>query len=84
MGRSLAAEWATRGVNVNVICPGYISTEINAGMFDSDYGQQTLASWPRQRVMDITALDGALLYLASNASRFTTGAVIDIDDGQYI
>lgn len=84
LGRTLAREWINRGVNVNVISPGYIPTDITGGLFESERGAAMKASWPRKRLMDLDALDGALLFLASDASRFTTGAVIDIDDGQML
>lgn len=84
LGRSMAKEWVRRGINVNVLCPGYIRTELNADTFESDFGKQYVQSFARQRLMDIDALDGALLFLASEAGRFTTGAIIDIDDGQML
>jgi NAD(P)-dependent dehydrogenase (short-subunit alcohol dehydrogenase family) len=82
MARALAREWARAGINVNAICPGYIETEINADWLDQPAGQKMLAGFPRKRVMDIDALDEALLYLVSDAARYITGAVIQVDDGQ--
>ncbi|WP_298915878.1 SDR family oxidoreductase [uncultured Algimonas sp.] len=84
MGRVLALDWARMGVNVNMIAPGYIQTEINDGMFDTPYGQALLARWPRRRVIDADALDGAVLFLCSDASRQVTGTVTTIDDGQTL
>ena len=43
-----------------------------------------LAAFPRRRVMDETSLDGAVVYLVSDAARYTTGAIVQIDDGQGI
>ncbi len=84
MGRVLAHDWARLGVNVNMIAPGYIQTEINDGMFESDYGAKLLAKWPRRRVIDADALDGAVLWLSSDHSRFVTGTTVVVDDGQTL
>ncbi|MGB6228876.1 MAG: SDR family oxidoreductase [Litorimonas sp.] len=84
MGKVLALDWARMGVNVNMIAPGYIQTEINDGLFDTPYGQTMLQRWPRRRVIDADALDGAVLFLCSDASRQVTGTVTTIDDGQTL
>lgn len=84
LGRGLALEWATRGVNVNVLCPGYIHTELNDAMFTNEYGDRLVATWPRKRTMDISSLDGALLLLASDAGQFINGTVIEVDDSQSL
>ena len=84
MAKSLAIEWARQGINVNAICPGYIETEINANWLNDEGGQKMLAAFPRRRVMDATSLDGAVAYLVSDAARYTTGAIVQIDDGQGI
>jgi NAD(P)-dependent dehydrogenase (short-subunit alcohol dehydrogenase family) len=82
MAKGLAREWAKQGINVNAICPGYIETEINADWIGQPGGQKMVAGFPRKRIMDANALDGALSWLASDASHYTTGAVIQVDDGQ--
>lgn len=84
LSRVLARDWANKGVNVNVLCPGYIETDLNADWFDTDGGKKQIAKWPRRRLMDEDALDSMLLYLASDASAHTTGSVITIDDGQTL
>jgi len=84
MGRVLAHDWARLGINVNMIAPGYIQTEINDGMFDTDYGLKMLKDWPRRRVIDADALDGAMLFLCSDHSRQITGTMITVDDGQTL
>jgi NAD(P)-dependent dehydrogenase (short-subunit alcohol dehydrogenase family) len=84
MGKSLAREWANRGVNVNVVCPGYIETELNAEWFAEEGGQKQVAGFPRRRLMEEADLDPTLLYLASDASRAVTGSVFTIDDGQTL
>ena len=82
MTRSMAVEWGRFGINVNAICPGYIRTEINEAQFDSDAGQKLLATLPRRRVGDPADLDGLLLILAADESRFINGSIITADDGQ--
>lgn len=84
MGRVMAHDWARMGVNVNMIAPGYIQTEINDGLFDTPYGQSMLSAWPRRRVIDADALDGTVLHLCSDQSRQITGTVTTVDDGQAL
>ncbi len=84
MGRSLAREWANRGINVNVICPGYVRTELNAEWFDEEGGKAQIATFPRRRLMGEADLDDLALYLAAEESRAVTGSVFTIDDGQTL
>lgn len=84
LGKSLAREWANRGINVNVVCPGYIETDLNADWFRSEGGKKQLASFPRRRLMEETDLDPVVLYLLSDAARTITGSVITLDDGQSL
>jgi NAD(P)-dependent dehydrogenase (short-subunit alcohol dehydrogenase family) len=84
MGRTMAFDWAAKGVNVNVICPGYMRTDINSAYLDSPKGQAMLAQFPRHREMPVTALDPMILYLCSDASGPVTGSVFTIDDGQSL
>jgi NAD(P)-dependent dehydrogenase (short-subunit alcohol dehydrogenase family) len=84
MAKSLAREWANKGINVNAICPGYIETEINADWLAQPGGEKMIAGVPRRRVMAKDALDGAVTWLVSDAAKFTTGAIVQIDDAQGI
>lgn len=84
LGRALARDWATKGINVNVLCPGYIRTEMNDDVWEQPGGRELLAGFPRRRVMNNDALDAMILYLSSAASAQTTGSVITIDDGQTL
>jgi len=84
MGRTLAREWINRGVNVNVVCPGYIETEINADWFASEGGRKQVEGFPRRRLMTEQDLDPMTLYLVSSASRTVTGSVFTLDDGQSL
>lgn len=84
LGRVLARDWANKGVNLNILCPGYIETDLNAEWFGSEGGAKQIAKWPRRRLMGGDALDDMLAYLCSPASRFVTGSVFTIDDGQSL
>lgn len=84
LGRQFAREWARQGINVNVIQPGYIRTEIDGEWFDSEGGKAQIASWPRKRLTEISALEDMMLFFASDASRQVTGTFISVDDGQSL
>ena len=84
LARQLAREWVRQGINVNVIQPGYIRTELVGDWFDSEGGKAQVASWPRRRIMEIDALDDLVLYLSSDTSGHITGSVFTVDDGQSL
>lgn len=81
MTKSMAVEWGRYGINVNAICPGYISTEINQSHFETEQGRTLINMLPRKRLGHPEDLDGLLLLLASDESRFINGAIITADDG---
>lgn len=84
MGKALAKEWASKGINVNTICPGWIKTELNSEWLDSGPGQALIHSFPRQRVMEPEDLIPLTLCLLSDASRCITGGGFELDDGQSL
>ncbi len=81
MTKAMALEWGRYGINVNAICPGYIETEINRDYFASEGGKKLIDVLPRKRVGKPEDLDGLLLLLASDESRFINGAIMTADDG---
>jgi NAD(P)-dependent dehydrogenase (short-subunit alcohol dehydrogenase family) len=81
MTKSMAVEWGRYGINVNAICPGYIATEINRDHFETEQGQALINMLPRKRLGQPEDLDGLLLLLASEESRFINGAIVTADDG---
>ncbi len=84
MTKSMALEWAAYGINVNALCPGYMLTDINAAHYNSEPGQKFINSLPRKRAGKPEDLDGLILLLASDESRFINGAVITVDDGMSV
>jgi NAD(P)-dependent dehydrogenase (short-subunit alcohol dehydrogenase family) len=81
MTRAQALEWGRFGINVNAICPGYIRTEMNESLWDTEAGQQLIQTLPRRRVGSVGDLDGLVLLLSSDDSEMINGSVITIDDG---
>lgn len=84
LGRNLAREWVRQGINVNVIQPGFILTELADEWFASEGGKQQIADFHRRRMQPIESLDEPVLYFLSDASSCTTGTVMTIDDGQSL
>jgi NAD(P)-dependent dehydrogenase (short-subunit alcohol dehydrogenase family) len=81
MTKSMAVEWGKFGINVNAICPGYIDTEINHHIWQTERGQTLMKMLPRNRVGKPEDLDALLVMLCSRESGFINGAVIAADDG---
>lgn len=82
--RSMAREWARRGISINTISPGYIRTEINADWFETEPGKKQISRFPRKRLMEEQGLDAILLFLCSDAAEFVTGTDFVLDDGQTL
>jgi NAD(P)-dependent dehydrogenase (short-subunit alcohol dehydrogenase family) len=77
---TLAKEWAAHGVRVNAIAPGTFETDM-IGWMDDAARSRAIAVTPQQRVADPAEIAPTVLYLASDASSFTTGAVLRVDGG---
>jgi NAD(P)-dependent dehydrogenase (short-subunit alcohol dehydrogenase family) len=82
--KSLAREWARKGIAVNALAPGYIETDINATWWPTVGGQRQLKLFPRRRLMDADDLDDAFLLLAGPSAKRITGSLITVDDGQSL
>ncbi|KAK7467469.1 hypothetical protein VKT23_004522 [Stygiomarasmius scandens] len=86
MASSLAVEWAKKGVRVNVLSPGYMLTKLTRTILAHD--QELKKTWesltPMGRIGEPEDLSGAIVYLASDASRFMTGSEIRVDGGYCI
>lgn len=80
--KSLAIEWASRGVCVNALAPGVFRTELNSNLLDgTPRGQEFLLRTPMRRFGKLDELIGAAVFLASDAASFVTGHVLAVDGG---
>jgi NAD(P)-dependent dehydrogenase (short-subunit alcohol dehydrogenase family) len=80
--RELASQWARKSIRVNAIAPGWFETEMNSDMFGTDGGMSYIVdNTPMGRPGVEGELDGALMFLASDASTYVTGQVLFVDGG---
>ncbi|MDH4136615.1 MAG: SDR family oxidoreductase [Anaerolineae bacterium] len=80
--KALSNEWASRGVNVNAIAPGYVATEMTAALVGNPQREPLiLARIPAGRWGVPDDLKGVVLFLASAASDYVHGAIIPVDGG---
>ncbi len=80
--KSLAIEWALRGVCVNAVCPGIFRTDLNAELLDgTERGREFTMRTPMRRFGRLEELVGAAIFLASDAASFVTGHVLVVDGG---
>lgn len=79
--RSMGMELARYDIRVNGIAPGYFATEINEDFFRTEAGAAMIKRIPQRRTGNLEDLDGPLLLLASDASRYMTGSTIVVDGG---
>jgi gluconate 5-dehydrogenase len=80
MVRALASEWGPYGIRVNAICPGFFPSKMASGLLEK-IGPSVIAQTPLGRIGNDTDLQGAAVYLASDASRHVTGQYIAVDGG---
>ena len=79
--KTLAAEWADRGVRVNAIAPGFFMTALNREQMSPERKQRALSRTPMGRFGEVGELAGTALYLAAPGQGFVTGAVVNVDGG---
>ncbi|MCA1228855.1 SDR family NAD(P)-dependent oxidoreductase [Saccharopolyspora sp. 6M] len=80
--KSVANEWAPKGVRVNAIAPGFIDTEMNVALLaDEIRNRQILERIPAGRWGTAADIAGAALFLASDAAQFVHGTVLPVDGG---
>jgi NAD(P)-dependent dehydrogenase (short-subunit alcohol dehydrogenase family) len=80
--RELAGQWSRRGVRVNALAPGWFESEMTAEMFADEKSMAWVRrKAPMGRPGQPHELDGALLFLASDAGSYVTGQVLAVDGG---
>lgn len=81
--KACSNEWASRGVTVNAIAPGYMATELTSDMKEKNPGQykEVTERIPMHRWGNADDLKGITVFLASDASSYITGTVIPVDGG---
>lgn len=81
--KALSNEWASKGVTVNAIAPGYMATELTANMKEVNPKQyeEITGRIPMERWGDPKDLQGPVVFLASEAAAYVTGAILPIDGG---
>ncbi len=84
--RALSAEWAQHGINVNAIAPGYFLTDPNKAFFakDPSFEEMALSLIPAGKFGVPEQLAGTLIYLASSASDYVHGTIIQVDGGYMV
>ena len=81
MTEVMALEAARYGIRVNALAPGYIVTDLNRAVLESKEFEAFRNRIPMRRYGEFGDLDGPLLLLASDASRYMTGSVLTVDGG---
>jgi len=82
MSRSLTTDWAARGVRINNVAPGYVKTDLTAGVTANEGLRGAVeARTPMARLADPLEVAGAAVYLASDAASFVSGTTITVDGG---
>ncbi|MBV1927441.1 MAG: 3-oxoacyl-ACP reductase FabG [Rhodobacteraceae bacterium] len=82
MTRSLTKDWASQGVRVNNVAPGYVRTKMTAGFVDNDaLRADLLQATPMDRLGEGAEIASAVVYLASDAASYVCGTTIAVDGG---
>ena len=84
MTKALAAEWAKHGITVNTLGPGFFASEMSAKVANQAYEDLITNNCPMGRRGNPGELNGAMLFLASDASSYVTGQLLLVDGGWTI
>lgn len=80
--KTLALEWASAGVRVNALCPGWTATDLNRNLWDDESGgRATVANVPMRRWATVEEIAQPAVFLASEASSYMTGQMMIVDGG---
>lgn len=80
--KALSNEWASKGINVNAIAPGYVATDMNTALLrDPERAATILGRIPAGRWGNPEDFKGVVVFLASRASSYVTGEVVTVDGG---
>jgi NAD(P)-dependent dehydrogenase (short-subunit alcohol dehydrogenase family) len=83
LARSLAIDWATRGIRVNAVCPGYVRTPMTEAYLDDPAAlAEILSNIPMGRVADADEIAATIAFLASPEASYITGASLIVDGGR--
>ncbi len=82
--RTLALEWIRHNIQVNALCPGYFLTSMNEEFFTTEAGRKLRANLPIGRLGEAHEIEGAAVFLASDATSYITGAALYVDGGHSL
>ena len=83
--KALALEWAKYGIRVNAVAPGLVKTSFSEALWSIEPNlEYQLNRIPMRRIAETEEIVGAMVYMASDASKFMTGAVVSVDGGETI
>ena len=82
--RTVALEWIRHNIQVNALCPGYFRTDMNAEFFASERRTRVHRRLPIGRLGETHELEGAVVFLASDATSYITGTTLYVDGGHAL
>jgi len=82
--RTLALEWMRYNIQVNALCPGYIRTPMNEEFFATESGRRLVERLPIGRIGEPHEIEGAAVFLASEATSYVTGTTLYVDGGHSL
>ena len=82
LARTMAVDWARYGIRVNTVAPGYVATDLTAGLQDNEKLRRAITDkTPMNRLAEPKEISDVVVFLASESSTFITGAVYPVDGG---